>query len=526
MHNFVKRTPIPGFWKRAAQAARYTISSILPDSWMSPLQPIQPFMPEQSAWQWDRPVGYNLFYTPRGRENISFEQLRCVARESELVRLAIETRMDQVSAIKWLIKPMMEGDGDDTDEADPRIKTITEFLAKPDKIHDWDQWLRIVLEELFVTDAVSICRRKTRAGGLYALEPVDGATIFPLIDQDGRQPLPPDPAFQQILKSTPKANYTSDELIYYVRKAQVNTPYGYSPVEQVIESAKTDIERIRYTLSYFTEGSVPDAYITAPDGMTADKVMAYQNMLNDLLAGNRAGRRQMPVLIPGMEMKSLKQAELKNDFDEWLARKICFAFSLPPTAFVKQLNRSTAQSDQERAKDEGLYPILLYIKRLIDRILREDFDSSDLEFHWDDDEERDPKEQAEIDKIYVDGGIISRKEVRHELGYSDDRPGTDELLVTTAAGPVPLPGSPMAEQMKQEAADQAQASADQAHSNAIDQIKAKGAAGGANDDENDKGQPGTGAGTVEKRKKKLYAASASTTKHRTATPVSRASGAR
>ena len=36
-----------------------------------------------------------------------------------------------------------------------------------------------------------------------------------------------------------------------------------------------------------------------------------------------------------MEIKSLKQAELKNDFDEWLARKICFAFSLPPTAFVR-----------------------------------------------------------------------------------------------------------------------------------------------------------------------------------------------
>ncbi len=431
VYNFVKPHPIPGFFKRAAQAARYTIRGVTPSSWMSPLEPLKPFTPEQNAWQWDRPVGYNIFYTPRGTERYSFEELRHVARQSELVRLAIETRMDQVAAINWQVKPVDDNENDD----DPRIKEITEFFAKPDKIHDWDQWLRMLLEELFVIDAVSIARRKNRGGGLYALEPVSGETIFPLVDQDGRQPLPPDPAFQQILKGVPKANYTSDELIYYVRKAQVNSPYGYGPVEQCIQSAETDIERIRYTLSYFTDGSVPDAYITAPDGMTPDKVMAYEAHLNSLLAGNRVGRRQMPVLVHGMEIKSMKAAELKSDFDEWLARKVCFAFSLPPTAFVKQLNRSTAQSDQERTKDEGLYPILLYVKRLIDRIIREDFGAPELEFHWNDDEEKDPLTQAQINCMYVKEGILARNEVRDDLGM-DDVEGGELPLVDTPSGPI------------------------------------------------------------------------------------------
>lgn len=466
MYNFVKPPPIPGFLKRAAQAARYTIRGIRPDTWMSPLQPLQPYTPMVAPRQYDFAVGQNLFYRPRGDERYSFEQLRLVARQSELVRLAIETRMDQVSAIKWQIKPIMKvGDADDEDL---RIREISDFLAKPDKIRDWDQWVRLILEELFVTDAVSLARRKTRGGGLFALEPVDGSTIFPLIDEDGRQPLPPDPAFQQILKGVPKANYTSGELIYYVRKAQVNTPFGYSPVEQIIEAASTDIERIKYTLSYFTEGSVPDAYITAPDGMTPDKVMVYESHLNSLLAGNTVGRRQMPVLVYGMEIKSLKQAELKNEFDEWLARKICFAFSLPPTAFVKQLNRSTAQSDQERAKDEGLYPVLLYIKRLIDRIIREDFGASDLEFHWNDDEERDPKTQAEIDVMYVNAGLKTRNEIRDALGL-EDVTGGEEPMITTASGPIPLPGSPLAEQMKQE--QQAKTEQDQEHALALTQAK-------------------------------------------------------
>jgi hypothetical protein len=38
---------------------------------------------------------------------------------------------------------------------------------------------------------------------LFALEPVDGATIRRVLDNTGRTPLPPDPAYQQIIKGLP-----------------------------------------------------------------------------------------------------------------------------------------------------------------------------------------------------------------------------------------------------------------------------------------------------------------------------------
>lgn len=494
MHNFVKPPPLPSLLRRAAQAARYTIRGIRPDTWMSPLNPQAPYAPTVAPRQYDFAVGRNLFYKPRGQERYTFEQLRCASRGSELIRLAIETRCDQVDALHWQIKPL--ADNEEVDDNDPRIKTITQFFESPDKVRDWSQWVRVILEELFVTDAVSIARRKNRGGGLYSLEPLDGATIFPIIDQDGRTPLPPDPAYQQILKGVPKADYTTAELIYYVRKSQVNTPYGMSVVEQIIQSADTDIERIKYTLAFFTEGSVPDAYITAPDGMTPEQVRAYEDHLNALLAGNAAGRRQMPVLVPGMEIKSMKQAELKNDFDEWLARKICMAFSLPPTAFVKQMNRNTSESAQDAAKEEGLFPVLNYVKRLIDRIIREDFGYTDLEFHWDDDQERDPKVQADIHGIYVDKGLMSRNEVRDELGL-DDVQGGEEPMVTVSCGPVPLPGSKLDAQMKEEA--QAQTDASQAHAIELTQVKSR-----SNDNESQAAGAGAEDATKMSKKKRAW----------------------
>ena len=47
-------------------------------------------------------------------------------------------------------------------------------------------------------DAATIYPRLTRSGALYRLD-IDGATIKPLIGEDGRAPEAPDPAYQQVL---------------------------------------------------------------------------------------------------------------------------------------------------------------------------------------------------------------------------------------------------------------------------------------------------------------------------------------
>ncbi|MGH7033808.1 MAG: hypothetical protein ACREFL_08780 [Stellaceae bacterium] len=57
---------------------------------------------------------------------------------------------------------------------------------------------------------------------------------------------------------------------------------------------------------------------------------------------------------------------MKDVFDEWLARVICFAFSIPPSALVAQVNRATAETAQDTALSEGLAPLQLWVKRLIE----------------------------------------------------------------------------------------------------------------------------------------------------------------
>jgi hypothetical protein len=92
----------------------------------------------------------------------------------------------------------------------------------PDVEHDWDDWLRMWLEEVFVTDAPAIYPRKTKGGELYALEHIDGATIKRILNADGRTPLPPDPAYAQVIKGITAANYTTEELYYLPRNVRVS----------------------------------------------------------------------------------------------------------------------------------------------------------------------------------------------------------------------------------------------------------------------------------------------------------------
>ena len=82
---------------------------------------------------------------------------------------------------------------------DRKIDEAIAFFQSPDKEHTWADWLRILLEDLFVIDAPCIYPRKTLGGDLFALEVIDGATIKRVLDNTGRLPAPPDTAYQQIL---------------------------------------------------------------------------------------------------------------------------------------------------------------------------------------------------------------------------------------------------------------------------------------------------------------------------------------
>ena len=54
------------------------------------------------------------------------------------------------------------------------------------------------------------------------------------------------------------------------------------------------------------------------------------------MSGNLARRRQTKFMPADFKLIEARQPPLKDQYDEWLARLICYAFSVPVSAFVRR----------------------------------------------------------------------------------------------------------------------------------------------------------------------------------------------
>ncbi|HEY1453766.1 MAG TPA: phage portal protein [Roseiarcus sp.] len=410
----VRRPLPPSVFARLADATRYVITGVSPDTWFGPLQPLAPMAPpEVKGRQFDYPFGANLNYIPRSEDGISFAELRGLADALPLLRAVIETRKDQIAGQNYAVRARARAD---TPDASKAIDAVARFLARPDRRHSFADWLRMLVEEMLVIDAATIYPRYARGGGLYSLDIVDGATIKPLIGEDGRAPEPPDPAYQQILKGIPAADFSADELIYLPRNLRSHRLYGMSPVEQIALTVNIALRRDAATLDYYRSGSSPDAFATLPKEWTADQIRSFQDYFDALMSGNLARRRMTKFMPADFKLIEARQPPLKDQYDEWLARIICYAFSVPASPFVTQVNRATSETLRMQATQEGLVPLKNWIKSALDRAIQQFMGEPALEFVWVGDDAVDPLQQAQTLEILVGAGIKTREEARAELG--------------------------------------------------------------------------------------------------------------
>lgn len=439
---------------------RFTIDSVTPSTWMSPNQPITPIAPDSvKSRQWDYPIAWNLNYIPRNWEPVKFSRLKLLADASQIVRMCIESRKDQISALDWVIRPKAKGEerAQMRVKSQDRINMLTDFFQSPDKRHDFSQWMSGILEQHFVYDAVALYRRRTRGGQPYAFEQIDAATISPLIDGDGRTPLPPNPAYQQVLKGIPAADYstyTTGDLHYEIKNFRPDHAYGFGVVEQIIHYVEMTIQRVKQQMSFYTHGDKPQGIMEGAPGLSMDQVTEIQSYWDSIFAGNIESRSRLWWVPAGSKYTPIEHDVLFDFFDEWLARVICYAFSIAPQPFVKETNRATANQSQETAAAEGIKPTSSWSARFVNKLITVDFGITDLEFAWDQSSEYDPIKKATIHNLYVRAGVETIDEVRADLGYDPFGGVADTGMFATMNGYVSLEAGSEIHQQNMDAKNQ------------------------------------------------------------------------
>jgi len=292
--------------------------------------------PEPRLYEY--PVSWNLPGT--GDRLIPWRILREAADRITLFRKCIQVRKNEVSTLEWdiVVSPKAveraQRQAPDTaratiekqmrEKVEPQIGRLVDFWEYPDRRsgHDTIAWLKKLIEERFVLDALAVYPRRTLGGDLFGFEILDGSTIKPLLDQYGYRPMPPAPAYQQILWGFPRGEfiadsgvgdegeplvlngYRSDQLIYHATNPRTWTPYGYSAVEQALDDGDLWLRRSGWLKAEYTDGVMPSGWLKAGEGQadwSVDQLRAYETAFNDLFAGQTQQRQRYRLLPYGME---------------------------------------------------------------------------------------------------------------------------------------------------------------------------------------------------------------------------------
>jgi hypothetical protein len=282
----------------------------------------------------DYQSGINLYMTPRsGYGQMPFAQLKNFADVSDAVRIVIEAVKREIRSLEWDIQ---KGDLADKTDYAGEIDALRAFWRKPDGMTEFDAWCNAVLEDLLVYDAVSLWIDQDAGGQIVSVEQIDGSTIRPLLDQRGRIPRAPVPAYMQAIKGRNWQWFTADRLLYRPFNTSASSPYGKSPIEFLILRINEALRRQFAATSYWDTTNVPEAFAFLPSDWTPEQIETFQNYIDALLAGNVEKLRRIKFLPSpggGQPVYEFRRpdAAASNAFDEWMLRMTCYAFGFLPS---------------------------------------------------------------------------------------------------------------------------------------------------------------------------------------------------
>jgi len=305
---------------------------------------------------------------PPTRANVAM--LRYWADHSEWVRAAIDHRRNQVGGTDWDIVPIEAGEPyDEGLKADILTSLVFPNIRK----HSFRSVMSEVTEDLLVLDAGVMEKQETVGGRPVGLVPVDGGTIRIFPQWNGTDPK--DPHYAWYPTGTWRASFTNDGMIYIMARPRTHQLYGLSPLEILKETIEADLEA-----SAYNKRSVRQ---TAPPGIVNLGENVGEVAVNKFRAfwsSEVAGKRQTAIIGGAKNPQFIKwgQNNREAQYMQWqiyLVRKICavFGISAQELNLTFDINRATAEVQQDISEDSGLRPLLSLIEEYLNREFVADF---------------------------------------------------------------------------------------------------------------------------------------------------------
>ena len=359
--------------------------------------------------------------------------------ETPIARRAINCIKDRIAGMRWRIQPRQGYSPEEIPQGAERIRILTSNFESPNPDDSFRSLAEQVLEDIIVGGygAIEVQRNpeweqatnSLRSGTGEAPAPthasplvvwaVDGASIRMNMGWDGS---PQSQRYLQVNDQTnSKIELDDDELIYIRLNPRTHTPFGLGRLEVAFETINSFLGAHRYA-----------------SRLASNTVVQYALWLQDLTPEHHErlirwwqdeieGTGKVPILSVESKPEVLRfgggtDADLRLQWQEFLLRVVASAFDLPPfyLGVERDVNRSTAEEMNEMAFRQAIVPTARLLAESLTRgAISKKLGWDDLEFVFADVDATDPLEEAQIQQILLQSGVLTVNEVRRMRGLPE-----------------------------------------------------------------------------------------------------------
>jgi len=368
--------------------------------------------------------------------------------ETPIARRAINCIKDRIAGMRWRVQPRQGYSLEAIPDGTARVRILTDNFEAPNPDDSFRSLAEQVLEDIIVggygaievqvnpawneaellrmtESSHPVARNATSVehAGLstmpsmpLVLWPVDGASIRMNIDWDGS------PTSQRYLQVNDSSNQQikldDDELIYIRLNPRTHTPFGLGRLEVAFETINAFLGAHRYA-SRLASNSVVQYALWLQD-LTPEHHERLIRWWQDEIEGTG----KVPILSVESKPEVLRfgggtDADLRLQWQEFLLRVVADAFDLPPfyLGVERDVNRSTAEEYNDLAFRQAIVPTARLLAESLTRdAIAKKLGWRDLEFAFAELDTTDPLEEAQIQQILLQNGVLTVNEVRRMRG--------------------------------------------------------------------------------------------------------------
>lgn len=364
--------------------------------------------------------------------SLSYETLKRMAK-TPIINSILKTRKNQVAnfaepqedkysngfVIRKKKKYGIEQKMTDTDK---KIAfAITDFLMNGSWNKQWakddfDDFIRKLVDDTLTYDQMTFEVIRSRNGNVDSFQATDAATFRiadsffdkdyenPYFKQNGalirtdRNDWGPlvkgyRPAYVQIYQQEKISEFYPWELCFGVRNPSTSiraNGYGCSELEELINVITSMLYGDEYNRRFFSQGSAPKGLLRVKGSNNEAALQQFRQQWQSMISGVMNAWKT-PVVEADIDWIDLQKNNRDMEYSAWMEYLIkiaCAVYNIDPIEIGWDISRSNGNSGlfegseaerMEHSKDKGLYPLLKFIQRKINKYIIEPI-NPDFEF--------------------------------------------------------------------------------------------------------------------------------------------------